>query len=462
MKLATPAAGAALSVADGDPAIDWTLRRAEKRVGTILRDKWRLDRLLGLGGMAAVYAATHRNGKRGAVKMLHAELSSDGDARRRFLQEGYVANAVGHPGAVSVLDDDMAEDGSVFLVMELLEGETVADRASKREGERLPVGEVIEIADQLLDVLVAAHAKGIVHRDLKPENVFLTTEGRAKVLDFGLAKLHAVASAGRATKTGTTIGTPAFLPPEQALGEWNRVDARTDLWAIGATMFTLVTGRLVHETDTVNKLMLAAMTKPAPRFADVWPGVNPELAAVVDRALRFEPNERWSSALEMQQALRRARAAMPIEIAGHAGFARDPSAIPARARRSVDVSASRSVLTSDGAPARRTAAWIAVSVLALAGIVAGIFALRARPTRIDPSSGATVDVVLGASSVPSIAVEPVANPPPTSSAAVEASASSAERASEPKAGSSSAPPLHPPVRGAPNSTRPSADPFRSW
>lgn len=117
-------------------AVDPLLVRAQARVGRVLRDKWRLDALLGLGGMAAVYAATHRNGKRGAIKLLHTELSVDTDVRARFLREGYVANKVGHPGAVAVLDDDTADDGSVFLVMELLEGESVDARAQRFGGRR--------------------------------------------------------------------------------------------------------------------------------------------------------------------------------------------------------------------------------------------------------------------------------------------------------------------------------------
>ncbi len=123
-----------------DDQADPTTQRALARVGIVLREKWRLDSLLGVGGMAAVYAATHRNGKRGAVKMLHLELSGDADARKRFLREGYAANAVDHPGAVSVLDDDVAEDGSVFLVMELLEGSSVDARAASRPGRKLDAG----------------------------------------------------------------------------------------------------------------------------------------------------------------------------------------------------------------------------------------------------------------------------------------------------------------------------------
>src|SRR3954468_750223 len=137
-------------------------KRAHARQGLLLRDKWRIDRLLGVGGMATVYAATHcNNGKRVAVKILHSELSMMPEVRSRFLREGYVANKVAPPGIVSVLDDDVADDGSVFLVMELLEGETV-EGLRERSGNFLPVKQVIKIADQLLDVLAAAHQSGIV------------------------------------------------------------------------------------------------------------------------------------------------------------------------------------------------------------------------------------------------------------------------------------------------------------
>src|SRR5580693_8506816 len=128
--------------------------RARVRIGTVLQDKWKLDSLLGIGGMAAVYAATHRNGKRVAVKMLHPEFSQNEEVRTRFLQEGYAANTIQHEGAVSVLDDDLAPDGSAFLVMELLEGETVEQRW-ERGGQRLPVDDVLSIVDPLLEVLEA-------------------------------------------------------------------------------------------------------------------------------------------------------------------------------------------------------------------------------------------------------------------------------------------------------------------
>ena len=130
---------------------DEGVQRAQQRVGTVINGKWTIDRLIGVGGMGAVYAATHRNKKKAALKMLHPELSVEPTVKERFLREGYVANSVEHPGSVKVDDDDIAEDGAVYLVMELLEGETI-DSRWQRKGGKLPVGEVLSVADQLLDV----------------------------------------------------------------------------------------------------------------------------------------------------------------------------------------------------------------------------------------------------------------------------------------------------------------------
>jgi len=287
---------------------DPNIERAMARVGTWLRGKWYLDRLIGVGGMAAVYAATHRNGKRGAVKLLHPTLSSDANVRGRFLREGYVANKVGHTGAVSVLDDDLNEDGTVFLVMELLEGRTAEAIATSQPDGRMPVDDALALADGLCDVLAAAHAQGILHRDIKPENLFVTKDGSVRILDFGIARLHDADPSSRGTQTGEVFGTPAFMPPEQALGEHGRMDARSDLWAVGATLWNLLTGKLVHEADTAQKVMLAAMTKPAPPFASERPDLPAEIALVIDRALAFDPRDRWPDAHAMQRAVRAARA----------------------------------------------------------------------------------------------------------------------------------------------------------
>ncbi len=295
-------------VADSDAAhdlLDPLVTRARERLGRVLRDKWHLDVLLGVGGMASVYAATHRNGSRAAVKLLHAELSVNPDIRDRFLREGYLANAVGHEGAVRVIDDDTADDGSLFLVTELLDGETLEARRMRFDG-RLDEDEVLSVVDQLLDVLAAAHDKGVVHRDLKPENVFLTRAGQVKVLDFGIARLRELSKRDTSTRAGESMGTPAYMAPEQARGLWDEVDGRSDLWAIGATMFCLLTGRLVHQGRTVNEQLLSAMTRPAPPVRSIAADVSVLVANVVDRALSFNKAMRWADARRMQESVRHA------------------------------------------------------------------------------------------------------------------------------------------------------------
>ncbi|MCK6590761.1 MAG: protein kinase [Polyangiaceae bacterium] len=276
--------------------------RATRLVGRVLRGKWRLDSLVGVGGMASVFAATHRNGKRVAVKLLHPEKSLEEDTKNRFLREGYLANKVDHPGVVSVLDDDVTEEGWAFLVMDLLEGETLKERWRSMK-KRMPVEETLRIAYALLDVLAAAHDKGIVHRDLKPDNVFLTTDGKVKILDFGIARLREAEAAADATRSSSMLGTPAFMAPEQARSRWDWVDARTDLWAVGATMFTLLSGEFVHEAPTVTEILVAAATQ-RPRFIrSVVPEVPENVAAVIDRALAFEQAHRWPDARSMQAAI---------------------------------------------------------------------------------------------------------------------------------------------------------------
>jgi serine/threonine-protein kinase len=274
---------------------------ARARIGQWLRGKYRLDHVLGVGGMASVYSVTHRNGRRFALKMLHAELSVRPDVRKRFLREGYIANVVDHPGAVAVLDDDVTEDGAAFLVMELLDGETV-DAMLVRDG-RLPEGAVLALAAETLDVLAAAHAKNVVHRDIKPANVFVTRGGEVKVLDFGIARLRAAESSS-ATSTGIALGTPAFMSPEQALGR--DVDGRSDVFSVGAMMFTLLTGQYVHEGEAGQELMVRAATEPARPIASMSRDVSPAVAAIVDRALAFSALDRWPTATEMRNEVRAA------------------------------------------------------------------------------------------------------------------------------------------------------------
>lgn len=278
------------------------VRSARARLGTVLKKKWHLDQLLGVGGMAAVYAATHRNKKRVAIKMLHAELSQDEAIRKRFLREGYIANSVAQRGAVGVDYDDVTEDGLAFLVMELLDGETI-DHRWRRKEKALSPQEALSLVDQLLDTLSAAHAQGIIHRDLKPENMFLTRDGTVKVLDFGIARVREL-STPQTTLAGSAMGTPAFMAPEQARGRWQDVDGRTDLWAVGATLYTLITGKFVHAGENAQETLALAATRPARSIAERMPALHPSLIAFIDKALSYDMAARFPDAASMQHALR--------------------------------------------------------------------------------------------------------------------------------------------------------------
>jgi serine/threonine protein kinase len=325
---------------------------AEARLGHVLRGKYRLERVLGVGGMAAVYAATHRNRRRFAIKMLHPELSLSPAIRSRFQREGYVTNTVNHVGAVAVLDDDVAEDGSAFLVMELLDGMGV-DALQEMHGPALPVTAALAIADQLLDVLVAAHEKGIVHRDLKPANLFVTREGKLKVLDFGIAHLRE-AHGGEATLTGTTLGTPAYMAPEQAFGKVSELDAKADLWAVGATLFALISGEFVHEGASPQQLLALLGTRPARSLGSVAPAVPEAVAQVIDRALSVDKHQRWPSAAAMRDALRQAQ----VEAFGSAF-----TTAPERLLADFLVSEQHHAAKFDRSRQIRGWAWLAVALL---------------------------------------------------------------------------------------------------
>jgi eukaryotic-like serine/threonine-protein kinase len=284
---------------------------AAQRLGETLLGKWTLERVLGVGGMAAVYAARHRNGTTAALKILHPELSRDEAIRERFLREGRVSNAVGHPGVVRVLDDDVAEDGSLLLVMELLEGQTAAGAARASPDKRLPIGEVVRIGIDVLDVLALTHGAGILHRDIKPENIFLTTDGVVKVLDFGIARLDD--NPGSLTRTGTAMGSPAYMAPEQALGKLKLLGPGTDGWSVAAMMVKLGAGRFLREAESESEMLVRAATVPAPPVATLAPHFPPALAEVLDRALAFDIADRFPDARSFQTELKKTLFYLPPE-----------------------------------------------------------------------------------------------------------------------------------------------------
>jgi serine/threonine protein kinase len=288
-----------------DDAEDELEAYCRKRVGATLQGKWQLDKMLGMGGMAAVYAASHRNGASAALKVLHPQYAAHSTIRERFLREAYIANKAGHEGAVQVRDDGIDENGAPFLIMELLLGESVADRAD-RLGGTVPLRDTLWIGHELLQVLVAAHKHGIVHRDIKPDNVFWTTDGKIKVLDFGIARLLEDAPPKKSrTRTGMVFGTPGYMAPEQALGRWTDVDARTDLWAVGATMFNLITGQSVHEGDSDEVRHINAATRPARSLGKVFPSAPHSVVEVIDRSLAFDQSQRYPDAESMRKDLAR-------------------------------------------------------------------------------------------------------------------------------------------------------------
>lgn len=275
---------------------------ARDRLGRTLGGKYHLREVLGAGGTAVVYRATvGSTGDTVAVKVLHDHLSRSEEVCRRFVREGQLGNVLDHPNTVRVLDHGATEEQCPYLVLEFLEGESLEDRRV-RAGGRLDMWETLDFCDQLLAVLEAAHAKNIVHRDIKPSNLFVTNGGVLKVLDFGIARLTDDTSA-TATKTGQMVGTPAFMPPEQALSRPKEIDARTDIWSVGATLFTLLSGEHVHIAETSSEHLVKAATLHARSLARALPGVPSNVEALVARCLAFDKNERWASATSMRAEL---------------------------------------------------------------------------------------------------------------------------------------------------------------
>ena len=270
-------------------SVDATRALAERSLGKSLNGKYRLERVIGIGGMAVVYRAVHRNGHRVAIKMLLPECAREPELVSRFVKEGYAANAVEHDGVVRVDDDDVTEDGRVFVVMELLDGATLEEIRVERGG-RLPKAMTLALGYQVLDVLVAAHAKGIIHRDIKPANLFLTCKGELKVLDFGIARFRN--GSAPHTLSQMAMGTPDYAAPEQMFGRQDRVDGRADLYSVGATLYHLLTGSTPRcESVTARPLR------------ELLPDAGPSLVTLIERALQDGRDDRWLNAEAMRQAL---------------------------------------------------------------------------------------------------------------------------------------------------------------
>jgi hypothetical protein len=259
---------------------------------------YRLIRVLGEGGMGRVYVGEQAAiASRVAIKVLTAR---DPELVGRFFAEARAVNVIKHPGLVKVQALSYLPDGRPYIIMELVEGETL--RALVERDSPLAVGGVVDAMKQLLGALAAAHAHGVVHRDLKPDNVMLTPDGLVKVLDFGIAKLSpALGGNTPRTRTGAQIGTPAYMAPEQIRGE--EVDARTDIYTAGVVMFEALTGRLPFEAATEFEMMRGHLERPAPRLSSVRAGLPPALDAIIDQTLAKRPEERFQTANALLGAL---------------------------------------------------------------------------------------------------------------------------------------------------------------
>ena len=267
--------------------------------GTIISDRYEIVRLIGEGGMGSVYEAKHRQiGKRVAIKVLDKEYSNDAEALARFKQEAKIAGNIGHLNICEVTDFGVTDDGLTFLVMEYLEGESLAD-ILKRE-KRLPADIALGVIRQTLEALEEVHAKGIVHRDLKPENVYITNvKGHGlvvKLLDFGISKvMKADEEALRLTKTGTMIGTPYYMSPEQVRAKGN-VDHRTDLYCCGVICYEMLTGRVPYGGTTYSEVMFRIIEDAFPDPRKTVSDIPQKLVKLIHRSMHKNPAKRIQSA----------------------------------------------------------------------------------------------------------------------------------------------------------------------
>ena len=360
--------------------LDKVQEMAEARAGQVIARRYRLGRLIGRGGMGMVFEAEHVTIRRAlAVKLLHVSFGELGDAAARFEREALTAGRLKHPNCVAVSDFGQLEDGALYLVMELLSGRSLG--ALLDESERLPPSRAIHIARQILRGLAHAHSLGVVHRDIKPDNVFLVARDGdpdfVKLLDFGIAKLFGDAAEGmnQLTQTGTAVGTPSYLSPEQVLG--GDIDGRADLYSTTVLLYEMLSGRTPFAGDAVAVVKQHISAQPPP-ISEVAPDVevSPYLAGVLARGLAKSPADRFASAEEYLAALDTC-----------------PESIGRRAGRSESLPVATPAPSLDGTPAPRVVdirpflrRWwkvvaIAVVVLVIAAAVIGQLTGGGEPRR---------------------------------------------------------------------------------
>jgi eukaryotic-like serine/threonine-protein kinase len=275
---------------------------SQSRIGTTIAGKYHLDRLLGKGGMGAVYEATHTGiDRKFALKVMHTYADQAPDSEARFEREARAAGRIGHPNIVDVFDFGRTDEGAPYIVMELCPGESLAERLVRGPLEER---DACEVAVEMLRALEAAHGAGIVHRDIKPANVFLCKDANGKrtikVLDFGIAKF--VEGDVTLTHTGAVIGSPLYMAPEQVRAEKD-VDARADIWSVGATLYEMLSGVAPHRAPSHAAVIARIVTVPAVSVRTHSENIDPQLDAIVLRALCIDKMDRFVTAEAMRVAI---------------------------------------------------------------------------------------------------------------------------------------------------------------
>jgi eukaryotic-like serine/threonine-protein kinase len=314
--------------------------------GEIVGGKYRLIRFLAAGGMGSVYEAQHTVVKRRvAVKFLRADLAVERASLSRFQREAQAAGALESEHIAAALDFGIAGDGSPFIVMEYLVGESLASLLEREK--RLPIGRAADLVAQACRGVETAHASGIVHRDLKPQNLFVARRqdgtDLVKVLDFGVAKLEAEDQGAGTTRTGTVLGTPAYMSPEQARGE-KLIDHRSDVYSLGAILYELLSGEKPHPGDSPNAVLYHIATHAPVPLAGLVPELPAELVASIEKAIAKDMGERQPSAAALAEELRafsvrEVHPAPKVEPSSHAAEGSSPTVLASGHAPSLAVSA---------------------------------------------------------------------------------------------------------------------------
>jgi serine/threonine-protein kinase len=393
---------------------------------------YRAIALLGEGGMGAVYLAEHPGiGRRVAVKVLHKSLILDAQLMGRFLNEARTANAIRHPNIIEILDSGTLADGMPYLVMELLEGETLGARIARLG--RLPTRAALRFAFQTASALGAAHDKGIVHRDLKPDNLFIVPDPghvdgeRLKVLDFGIAKLQESASNQVKTRTGAVLGTPLYMSPEQCRGV-REIDHRSDIYSLGIILYEMVTGRPPFVSEGFGDLVNMHLNLPVPDLRQAAPETPAMLEALIMKSLAKNPEDRYPNMAAVREALRRVPGGALATAAsfpdGHASHINVGRTTPLSDRGGATVSGAAGEVQAAPGGRRLWTGAVAVAMLAVAGIFGARAALREKPS--EPPSPSPV--ATGAVPAPPA---PAPAPPPAPPAVVVAGTAAVRLTSSP-------------------------------